>query len=181
MAAEGGKQNKKHGQMLFAMFLAAVVVVALIRMKTTTPQASNAVTPPVAGQGAAALQPSAPDKPSTSAEAQEDFRIPPFLENPEPGALAPILDPSLVPPHAQDGYIVARNHPTLLAQLPCFCYCDKFGHRSLHDCFESDHAAGCDICLKEALEAEQMNREGLSADEIRGVIIEKYRPPVTTH
>jgi hypothetical protein len=81
-----------------------------------------------------------------------------------------------VTPYAQAGYVVAKKEPELLAQLPCFCYCDRFGHKSLHDCFVTEHAESCDVCLKEAIEAEQMKGQGMSAEEIRSVIIAKYHP-----
>jgi len=30
----------------------------------------------------------------------------------------------------------------VLAQQPCYCWCDKFGHASLLDCFATEHGAG---------------------------------------
>src|SRR5512147_1499494 len=45
--------------------------------------------------------------------------------------------------YQQVGYDVAAKIPNVLYQLPCYCYCDRIGHKSLRTCFESDHAAHC--------------------------------------
>ncbi len=46
------------------------------------------------------------------------------------------------------------------------------GHRSLLDCFKTDHAASCNICVREALLAGQMHRQQKSIQEIRTAIIQ---------
>jgi hypothetical protein len=69
-------------------------------------------------------------------------------------------------------YQVAREIPEVLAQRPCYCYCQRIGHRGLLDCFQTEHAATCNICIKEALLAGQMHREGKSAEQIRAAIIQ---------
>jgi hypothetical protein len=57
--------------------------------------------------------------------------------------------PRLVPssyfrshPLVARAYEIAGQIPEVIAQQPCYCYCDKFGHRSLLDCYASDHGAG---------------------------------------
>jgi hypothetical protein len=42
----------------------------------------------------------------------------------------------------QAAYEFAARHPEVLGQLPCFCGCDKLGHRSNHDCFVAARDAG---------------------------------------
>ncbi len=39
-------------------------------------------------------------------------------------------------------YQIAGEIPTVIAQQPCYCRCDRLGHRSLLDCYASDHGAG---------------------------------------
>src|SRR3990172_9865161 len=102
--------------------------------------------------------------------ASPNFEMQPYLENPDAVTLGPTMDPASVEAPAQPGYLVAQEKPKLLAQLPCFCYCNRFGHTSLHDCFTTNHAELCDVCLKEAVEADQMNRGGLTVQEIRSMI-----------
>ena len=67
-------------------------------------------------------------------------------------------------------YQTAKEIPEVLAQQPCYCYCQRKGHRSLLDCFKTDHAASCSICVREALLAAQMHRQQKSAEEIRRAI-----------
>lgn len=83
------------------------------------------------------------------------------------------LDPSrFSTPHVALSYRIARDIPEVLAQQPCYCYCDAgFGHGSLLDCHIDDHSAGCTVCLKETLLADQLNRQGKTAENIRDAIV----------
>jgi len=77
---------------------------------------------------------------------------------------------------AREAYAAARVIPETLAQLPCYCHCDRgFGHKSLHTCFVDDHASHCAVCVDEALLAYKLQKEqGLSPEKIRETIIAKY-------
>jgi hypothetical protein len=61
--------------------------------------------------------------------------------NPETG-LPKTLDPDLFKGKAKRAYQVAREIPEILAQIPCFCECEAFGHENLLDCFIDNHGAG---------------------------------------
>ena len=91
-------------------------------------------------------------------------------------SLAPTLSPELFNGKQKLGYIAAREIPQTLAQLPCYCYCDKgFGHKSLHSCFVDDHAAHCAVCIDEALVALRLEKqEGLKPEEVRRRIIAEF-------
>jgi len=52
------------------------------------------------------------------------------------------LDPNLFKGRAKRAYQIAREIPEVLAQVPCFCECEAFGHESLLDCFIDEHGAG---------------------------------------
>jgi hypothetical protein len=75
--------------------------------------------------------------------------------------------------------VSSREAPELIAQMPCYCYCDRgFGHKSLHSCYVDDHAAHCAVCVDEALEAYWLEKEhGLTPNQIRERIIAKYSTP----
>jgi hypothetical protein len=45
-------------------------------------------------------------------------------------------------PIVAKAYRVAARIPEVLAQQPCYCWCDKIGHGSLVDCFATEHGAG---------------------------------------
>ncbi len=94
-----------------------------------------------------------------------------------PKPLPPTLSPDqFTGDQVKKAYRVAQEIPETLAQLPCFCYCDRgFGHKSLHSCYEDDHSAGCSTCLDEALMAFHLQREqGLSVPQIQAQIIAKF-------
>ena len=76
------------------------------------------------------------------------------------------------------GYRFAVDQPALLGQLPCYCGCVQLkpGHTSLRDCFLAPqggfdpHAAGCAVCVDEALVARRMLADGRTVAEIRRAI-----------
>lgn len=101
--------------------------------KLDQPPAQTAAAPP-------AETSSSYDGSSTTAQP-----IPPYY----PSAEAARPFPALVPaayfhsvPLVERAYRAAAEIPGIVAQQPCYCYCDKFGHRSLLDCYASDHGAG---------------------------------------
>jgi hypothetical protein len=69
------------------------------------------------------------------------------------------------------GYELASKIPAVLHQQPCYCYCDRMGHNSLHSCFETTHGAQCSTCLKELYYSYQQNKKGKTAGQIRAGII----------
>jgi Protein of unknown function with PCYCGC motif len=68
-------------------------------------------------------------------------------------------------------YDLASKIPTVLHQQPCYCYCDRMGHNSLHSCFENTHGARCSTCLKELYYSYQQHQKGKTASQIRAGII----------
>ncbi len=102
-------------------------------------------------------------------------QVPAHYEVP-PGNLPPTLAPERFPGKTREAYQAAKNIPQTLAQLPCYCHCDRgMGHKSLHSCFEDEHAAHCAICTDEALMAYRLQKEQhLSARQIREQIVAAY-------
>lgn len=68
-------------------------------------------------------------------------------------------------------YELAAKIPNVLHQQPCYCYCDRMGHNSLHSCFENTHGAQCATCLKELYYSYVQNKKGKTAAQIRAGII----------
>ncbi len=52
------------------------------------------------------------------------------------------LDPNLFRGKAEQAYQIAKEIPDVLAQMPCFCECEVYGHENLLDCFIDRHGAG---------------------------------------
>jgi len=103
--------------------------------------------------------------------------VPAYNQGPlKPGEAAPILSADELPagfqnPYQKRAYEVAATIPDVLNQMPCYCYCERIGHKSLHTCFETPHGAHCGICMKEAFYAYQQNQLKKSPTEIRAGII----------
>jgi hypothetical protein len=70
-------------------------------------------------------------------------------------------------PYQTRAYELAAKIPAVLHQQPCYCYCDRMGHNSLHSCFENTHGARCDICMKELYYAYSQKQKGKTAVQIR--------------
>ena len=106
---------------------------------------------------------------------QSQARVPAFLDANSIGTLRPTLSPEQFTGITREAYTVAQEIPETLAQLPCYCHCDQsIGHKSLHSCFEDMHAAGCGVCIKEALIAHDLQQSGLAPAQIRKRIIAQY-------
>lgn len=84
---------------------------------------------------------------------------------------ADTLDPRLFAGPVRDAYAIARARPGLLAQLHCYCGCDKSdGHQNLLDCFRDRHGSKCEICVGEAQEAKRLFERGATVDQIRDAL-----------
>ncbi len=103
-------------------------------------------------------------------------RVPAFQQASEIGTLPPTLAANKFTGKSREAYVVAKEIPATLAQLPCYCECDKaFGHKSLHSCFVDDHASQCAVCVDEALLAYKLQKEEkLTPEQVRDRIIEQY-------
>ena len=112
-----------------------------------------------------------------SAPASSDTKSIPAHYEAEPprSTLAATLDPEKFSGKTREAYRIAREAPQLIAQLPCYCYCDRgFGHKSLHSCYVDDHAAHCAVCVDEVLIAYDLQKRGLSPQQIRDQIIAQF-------
>src|SRR5437870_3307983 len=99
--------------------------------------------------------PSLVEKQLTPQPDTSTVRVPAHYEQaPSLSTLGPTLSPEKFTGMTRDAYKAAQEIPQTLAQMPCYCHCDRsLGHKSLHSCFEDDHAAHCAVCAGEALMA----------------------------
>jgi uncharacterized protein with PCYCGC motif len=99
-----------------------------------------------------------------------------FEHAPNRSTLGPTLPPEQFTGLVRDAYGAAREIPQTIAQMPCYCHCDRgMGHKSLYSCFEDDHASHCAVCVNEALLTLKLEREGkLSPAQIRDKIVEQF-------
>lgn len=116
---------------------------------------------------------------ATLAFAQTDSKVPAF--NPNPPSVADKLPPILPKdqrwgenfkePYQAHAYELAEKIPAVLHQLPCYCYCERIGHKSLRTCYETTHAAHCGVCMKELYYAYQQTKLGKTPTQVRAGII----------
>ena len=85
------------------------------------------------------------------------------------------LDPKNFQGDVRKAYEAAERNPALLAQLHCYCGCDKAdGHKNLLDCFRDTHGSTCAICVGEARDAEAMANRGVPVEQIRDALRARY-------
>lgn len=79
-------------------------------------------------------------------------------------------------PQVKAAYVAAKKYAHVLEQLYCYCRCkENIGHRALVECFETDHASMCDVCMTEAMTAARMTEDGKTPKEIQQAIDAYYR------
>ena len=165
------------GVALAGVVIAAAVFTQRDRIQPEAPaQAATApvAAPPVAPAEAPAAQPAVVLGPHP----QKDFpplRLPgyPLARSPEVITAA---------------YKFAAEHPEVLNYVPCFCGCERSGHRGNEDCFVqrrgangdvtewTDHGMECAVCLDVAQQAMQMYASGASVRDIRAAVERKWAP-----
>lgn len=84
-------------------------------------------------------------------------------------------------------YAFAARRPDILRYIPCYCGCEREGHRSNEDCYLrgrtpagapqwSPHSETCAICLGVTRDVMALHAEGKSLAEIRHAIEARYEP-----
>jgi hypothetical protein len=171
----------------------AACVVAATLAACSSPNGAPASAPPetlppasAAGQSSAAL----PAPPAVLVAGPGDPR---FID-----AALPLLPDNLgFSPRPADYvrtvYAFAAHHSDVLRYVPCFCGCERMGHRTNDDCFVArrsasgqvlewqPHGAICEICLDVAHEAMQLHNTGASVDQIRAAIDREWASRGTSH
>ena len=158
------------------LLLAIVGVVAYTRSRQPEPAAA----------GAQAAQPTVVDPPAAAKlgpRPQPNLPPLPFQAYPPPRPMTTV----------RAVYTFAAEHPEVLSYVPCFCGCERAGHRGNDDCFvktrnaEGDvtewepHGLDCAVCLDVANEAMQMHSSGASVRDIRATIEKKWAKPSAGH
>ena len=116
---------------------------------------------------------------ASSEQEQQDSHVPAYnLHPPAKGEkLPPILTRAQLwggndqYPAQVHAYELAAKIQSVIYQQPCYCYCERMGHKSLRSCFEGTHGAQCTTCMKELYYAYQMTKQHKTAAQIRKGII----------
>jgi Protein of unknown function with PCYCGC motif len=142
--------------------------------------------------------PSEAEQAATSAALQVPARPTPTDLKPHPQENLPVLNfpgyATARPPEVvKAAYKFAAEHPEILSYVPCFCGCERMGHRGNEDCFVKardvngdvvaweDHGMECAVCLDVATRARQMYTSGASVSDIRAAVEKEFTPLSTNH
>jgi hypothetical protein len=175
--------------------LAGVGAFALLRgrgsaeVAGTTPDATAAKTDP---QAKPAPINEVKISPANEAAAQAAAAIGPHKQ----AKLPPIPFQSYAPPRPAPvvtaAFEFAAEHPEVLSYVPCFCGCQRQGHRGNEDCFVrsraangdvvewEEHGVECAVCIDVATRSRQMYAAGASVRDIRTAIEKEFVPTAVT-
>jgi hypothetical protein len=152
--------------------IVAIAVFAYTRSVRDVAATESGPTAAVASTDAAQAAPAVPLKPHKQAN------LPPLPFQ----AYAPPRPPDVV----RAAYVFAAEHPEILSYVPCFCGCERSGHKGNEDCFVArrdgagdvvewePHGLDCAVCLDVARDAQQMYSSGASVRDIRAAIEKKW-------
>ena len=151
----------------------------------TEAAASAAPTPADAASAPAGQQNGAPD-PAAVAHAEALAKLGP-REQPN---LPPIPFRGYNPPRSTEvvtaAYEFAAEHPEILSYVPCYCGCERAGHKGNHDCFVKaradngdvtewdEHGVECAVCIDVAHRSRQLYASGASVRDIRAAIEKEF-------
>jgi Histone deacetylase complex, SIN3 component len=153
--------------LVIALVVAAAAIGAFVFTKSDAAQSSAAMQAPPN-----AVPPAARFGPHKRAE------FPPLPVQ----AYAPPRPPEVV----RAAYTFAAEHPEILSYVPCFCGCERGGHKGNDDCFVArraengdvvewePHGLDCAVCIDVATYAKTLHASGASLADIRNAVEQRW-------
>jgi Protein of unknown function with PCYCGC motif len=193
---------KSRNPLLYGAIVVAVVGVAAFALRGgssgATKEPSEALTAPTSSPNPENSPTPAPQAASVSPQAEASARATAAFGPRKQAQLPPIpfrgYEPPRPPAVVTAAYEFAAEHPEILSYVPCFCGCERGGHRGNHDCFVraraangdvvewEEHGVECAVCIDVATRSRQMHASGASVRDIRAAIEKEFVPtsPVMT-
>jgi hypothetical protein len=159
--------------------------VKTLRGQSGAPGTEGATTAAQAAATSSAALPAEDAPPTAALKPHPQQNLPPLPFQ----AYAPPRPPEVV----AAAYRFAAEHPEILSYVPCFCGCERGGHKANEDCFVAarnadgdvtqwePHGLDCAVCLDVANEARQMYSSGASVRDIRAAIEQKWAGHAPSH
>lgn len=131
----------------FPLPLAGLIVVlaigaAFFSYERSSPPSSGPAAAPAATAGAPGTTPAAMP---ASNEPPASARFGPHKQD----TLPPLPETGFAPPRPMETvravYEFAAEHPEVLSYIPCYCGCDRQGHKGNDDCFVAERNAKGDV------------------------------------
>jgi len=132
-AAPPPKDPQKSRAPLIAFAVGAIALVGLIAYGRSGSDAESA--PPAQAQAAPVQTLPEPENAKFGPHQQSNLPPLPF------GLATPVRPVSEV----AEAYTFAAEHPEILGYLPCYCGCERQGHRGNDDCFVTRRAPNGDV------------------------------------
>jgi hypothetical protein len=157
--------------------LAVIVAIAVFAYTRSVRDVTATESGPAAAAAAATTE-AAQTAPAVPLKPHKQANLPPLPFQ----AYAPPRPPDVV----RAAYVFAAEHPEILSYVPCFCGCERSGHKGNEDCFVArrdgagdvvewePHGLDCAVCLDVARDAQQMYSSGASVRDIRAAIEKKW-------
>jgi hypothetical protein len=141
---------------------------------------------PVVAPAAASAEPVAAATAAAAPQGASPIALKPHPQKDLPPLQLPAYPLGRSPEAITAAYRFAAEHPEILTYVPCFCGCERSGHRGNEDCFVKSRAANgdvaewephgmeCNVCLDVATQAMQMYASGASVRDIRAAVEKKW-------
>ena len=183
------KARKRTPLALVGVALAALAigVVVFVQRDSVEPEApAQAAAAPVLPPEASANAGPAPAVAVPAPDPQPAVVLGPHPQKDFPPLQLPAYPLSRSPEMITAAYRFAAEHPEILTYVPCFCGCERGGHRGNEDCFVqkrgangdvtewTEHGMECAVCLDVAQQAMQMHASGASVRDIRAAVEQKW-------
>jgi Protein of unknown function with PCYCGC motif len=185
------KARKRTPLALVGVALAALAigVVVFVQRDSVQPEApaQAAAAPAVPPEALASAGPApAVAVPAPGPDPQSAVVLGPHPQKDFPPLQLPAYPLSRSPEMITAAYRFAAEHPEILTYVPCFCGCERGGHRGNEDCFVqkrgangdvtewTEHGMECAVCLDVAQQAMQMHASGASVRDIRAAVEQKW-------
>ena len=169
-----------------ALAALAIGAVLFVQRDSVQPEApAQAAAAPVSPEASANADP-APVVAPPAPDPQPAVVLGPHPQKDFPPLQLPAYPLSRSPEMITAAYRFAAEHPEILTYVPCFCGCERGGHRGNEDCFVqkrgangdviewTEHGMECAVCLDVAQQAMQMHASGASVRDIRAAVEQKW-------
>lgn len=137
--------------MIIAVVVVAILAVAyVLNRRAAEPAATAAVSSATDSTAATPPTPAASDQQAASAvpasnEAPASAKFGPHTQASYP----PLPETGFPPPRPAETvravYQFAAEHPEVLSYIPCYCGCDRQGHKGNDDCFVAERSPNGDV------------------------------------
>lgn len=160
-----------------ALGVALTLTIAGCSKGSEPPPSALTQAPPASNGAPASSGPSASRAPQAALT-----NLGPDLPPLPPGIMWAVRSPEIM----RATYEFAARRPDVMRYIPCFCGCERGGHKDNSDCFIAgrdgqgrvtaweSHALGCEICVDVAYQTMQMHNSGASTSAIRDAVEKRY-------